>query len=104
MSSMKPKGPAQTTPKHGKRVENRLWSKWHRGPEQRTEQIGGLNPDGTISVVAVCGNEARRYAKVKWGRKLESVDLFPSHGAAKLYADEFERWERVLQGRQIPTL
>lgn len=55
------------------------------------------DPD-TEPVVAVCGNEARVYGPApfdtKTGKKLPralwSVKVFPHHGAALLYAREFE--------------
>lgn len=43
-------------------------------------------------VVAVCGNEARVYGPVEPNgvRPLLRIKTFPHHGAAKLYAQDFE--------------
>ncbi len=88
-------GKRASEPKHGKKDENRLWSKYRRGDGVKTEEGGGrINPDGAIEIAAVCGAELRTYAKVKHGRHLMNVRQFAHHGAAVLYATEFEESQR----------
>jgi hypothetical protein len=83
-----------STPKHGKRHENRLWSRDRRGDGKRQERDGGINPDGSISVAAVCGNEVRVYSEAKAGRRLRYAQTFATHGAARLWAHEHDDAER----------
>lgn len=84
----------RTVPKHGKKLENRLWSKDHRGDGKRPTRDGGINPDGAIEVAAVCGSEVRVFASVKQGRALLSVRTFAHRGAALLWAHEHDQRER----------
>lgn len=52
--------------------------------------------DERINIAAVCGNEVRIYGE-KFGeqpRPLLKVLIFPHHGAARLFAQEFEASQR----------
>lgn len=99
MSSMKQKGPAKTTPTHGKRVENRLYSKYQRGKDAKTREDGGINPDGTIEVATVCGTVVSVYDKVKHGRRRLDRFIAPNHGAAVLWATEHDENQRAARAR-----
>ena len=104
MSSQTPKGPAKTTPKHGKKIENRLYSKYRRGSPKR-ESSGGINPDDHIAVAAVCQDEVRVFDDVKHGRRLIRVRQFAHYGAAALWATEHDAAERrALRNRQTAVL
>jgi hypothetical protein len=53
--------------------------------------------DDSISVAAVCGTQVRIYGELHRGatvRHLLRVLDFPSYGAAKLYAEEYEEGQR----------
>jgi hypothetical protein len=88
------KGKRATVPKHGKKLENRLWSKWKRGDGKQKERDQGMNPDAAIEVATVCDNVVRTYTEAKAGRRLKSVLTFPHRGAAVVYADEYEEVQR----------
>lgn len=104
MSSMKQKGPAKTTPKHGKNPERRLYSTWRRGIPKNDQADGGINPDGTIDVAAVCGSTARIYSSVKEGRKFRYSIEFASHGGAALFAVEHDAAERAARARRSQSV
>jgi hypothetical protein len=87
------RGKRATVPKHGKSPENRLWSKTKRGDGKQKER-DGINPDGSLDVACVCGNEVRTYGEVKFGRRLKSVLQFSHRGAAIQYAHEYEEAQR----------
>lgn len=95
-ASTTPESKRATTPKHGKKPENRLYSKWRRGmANSQREGDGGMNPDASIRVAIVCGDEVRVYEKTKGApRRLYGSYSFASHGAARLWAEEHDAMER----------
>lgn len=85
------KGKRATVPKHGKKPENRLWSRTRRGyGVKESEGDGTINPDASIMVAAVCGSEVRIYEKSKRVRKLSNVIDFANHGQAAIFATEHD--------------
>ena len=65
--------------------------------------MNSMNPDANIQVAIVCGNEVRIYSELAEGydrRQLKWVREFSSHGAAVLYAQEFEDAERASRARR----
>jgi hypothetical protein len=88
-------GKRASVPKHGKKPENRLWSKWRRGHGTKTDDNDGtINPDATIRVAAVCGEEVLIYDKSKRVRRLSTTYQLANHGAAVLFAAEWDEAER----------
>lgn len=95
----KPKGPSKTTPKHGKDPVNRLYTTFRRGSTKKAENDGGINPDGSIEVAAVCGGVVRIYDTVKHKRRRLDELYFPNHGAAVLFATEHDESQRAMRAR-----
>jgi len=81
MSSMVKKGPASTSPKHGKRSDRRLWSKTRRGEGKRE-----THSDNSFKVL-VCDKTARVY---RGSSPFNPWETFPSHGAAVQFAVDYE--------------
>ena len=85
-----------TTPKHGKRIENRLYSKFRRGRLMKDDnRPSQLNPDASIYVAAVCGREVTIFNDKKHGRRAVQWRNFPHRGAAVLFAIEHDEAERA---------
>ena len=56
-------------------------------------------PDSNIRVAAVCGREVRIYGEVTVGRRFFiRKEEFSTHGAARLFAQEYEDRERQSRG------
>jgi hypothetical protein len=89
------RGKRATTPKHGKKPENRLYSAFRRGnPSKGGDGEIVINPDASIAVVAVCGNEAITYSKGKKVRSPQGRVRFDNHGQAVQFAIERDAMER----------
>lgn len=89
-----------STPKHGKKLENRLWSKIRRGTGIKREQRDQFADQSTnIAVATVCPAvngraEVRVYDRMRHGRRPFMFAMtLPHLGAARLYAQEHDARE-----------
>lgn len=87
------RGKRASEPKHGKKPENRLWSKFKRG-DGKVKERDEINPDAAIDVAVVCGNVVHTYRDKKHGRGLISIHNFAHRGAALMWAHEYEEFQR----------